>query len=74
MAGARDRKLTIRLSEDELVRWDRARRRLSNGEQIPSHADALLLASELVADASDGRIGRLLAHWHPEESGGAEDS
>ena len=63
MPALRSRKLTLRLSEDEFRRWDRVRRSFTDGEVVPSHADALMLVLELAEEASPGRIGRLTERW-----------
>ena len=63
MPARRSRKLTLRLSDEELRRWDRIRRSFTDGEVIPSHADALMLILELAEEASPGRLGRLTERW-----------
>lgn len=66
---SRDAKLSIRLSDDELNRWNQIRRKLSDGESVPAHADALMLILELAEEASAGRIGRLTERWRSREPG-----
>lgn len=64
---ARTRKITLRLSDDELRRWEHVRRSLSDGETVPSHTDALMMILELAEEASDGRLGRLTERWRSRE-------
>ena len=56
MPALRSRKLTFRLSEDEFRRWDRVRRSFTDGEVVPSHADALMHVIELAEEVSHVRI------------------
>ena len=63
ISHARTRKITLRLSDDELRRWEHVRRSLSDGETVPSHEDALMMILELVEEASSGRLGRLTERW-----------
>lgn len=63
----RSHKVTLHLSDEELRRWDHVRRSLSDGEQVPSHSDALLMVLELAEEASVGRLGRLTEHWRARE-------
>ena len=60
-------KVTLNLTDDELRRWEHARRSLSDGEAVPSHREALLMILELVEEASVGRLGRLTEHWRARE-------
>ena len=64
---ARTRKITLRLSDEELRRWEHVRRSLSDGQTVPSHTDALMMILELAEEASDGRLGRLTEHWRSRE-------
>ena len=61
-------KVTLRLNEEELRRWDHVRRSLSDSETVPSHREALLMILELVEEASAGRLGRLTEHWRAREA------
>jgi hypothetical protein len=63
----RSYKITIHLTDEELRRWEHVRRSLSDGEQVPSHSDALMMLLELAEEASTGRIGRLTEHWRARE-------
>jgi hypothetical protein len=63
----RNYKVTLRLSEEELRRWDHVRRSLSDGEAVPSHREALMMILELAEEASVGRLGRLTEHWRARE-------
>jgi hypothetical protein len=56
-------KITLRLNEEELRRWDLVRRSLTDSEVVPSHREALLMILELAEEASVGRLGRLTEHW-----------
>jgi hypothetical protein len=69
MATPHDRhyKVTLHLTDEELRRWENVRRSLSDGEQVPSHTDALMMVLELVEEASAGRLGRLTEHWRSRE-------
>ena len=64
----RPHKITLNLSDEELRRWEHARRSLSDGEAVPSHREALLMVLELVEEASAGRLGRLTEHWRTREA------
>ena len=64
---ARTHKITLRFSDDELRRWEHVRRSLSDGETVPSHADALQMILELAEEASAGRLGRLTERWRTRE-------
>jgi len=64
----RPHKITLNLSDEELRRWEHARRSLSDGEAVPSHREALLMVLELVEEASAGRLGRLTEHWRTRQS------
>jgi hypothetical protein len=66
--GDRKYKLTLRLGEEELRRWDLVRRSLSDGETVPSHREALMMILELAEEASVGRLGRLTEHWRAREA------
>ena len=66
-AHARNHKLTLRFSDEELRRWEHVRRSLSDGEAVPSHTDALMMILELAEEASDGRLGRLTERWRSRE-------
>lgn len=66
--GERKYKVTLRLNEEEVRRWDHARRSLSDGETVPSHREALMMVLELVEEASVGRLGRLTEHWRARET------
>jgi hypothetical protein len=61
-------KITLRLNEEELRRWDLMRRSLSDGEVVPSHREALMMILELAEEASAGRLGRLTEHWRAREA------
>jgi hypothetical protein len=61
-------KVTLRLSEEELRRWDLMRRSLSDSETVPSHREALMMILELAEEASAGRLGRLTEHWRAREA------
>jgi hypothetical protein len=75
MSGNHERsyKVTLHLNEEELRRWDHVRRSLSDGEQVPSHREALLMILELVDEASVGRLGRLTEHWRSRETVAVEE-
>jgi hypothetical protein len=60
-------KITLRLNEEELRRWDLVRRSLTDSEVVPSHREALLMILELAEEASVGRLGRLTEHWRARE-------
>jgi hypothetical protein len=62
-SGERTYKVTLRLNEEELRRWDLVRRSLSDSETVPSHREALMMILELAEEASVGRLGRLTEHW-----------
>jgi hypothetical protein len=62
-SGDRKYKVTLRLNEEELRRWDLVRRSLSDSETVPSHREALMMILELAEEASAGRLGRLTEHW-----------
>lgn len=66
-------KITLRLNEEELRRWDLMRRSLSDGEVVPSHREALMMILELAEEASAGRLGRLTEHWRAREAAPIEE-
>ena len=70
MSGTNERKykVTLRLNEEELRRWDMVRRSLSDSETVPSHREALMMILELAEEASVGRLGRLTEHWRAREA------
>lgn len=73
VSHARTRKITLRLSDEELRRWELIRRSLSDGEAVPSHEDALMMILELAEEASDGRLGRLTERWRSRETVAVEE-
>ena len=66
-AHERKHKVTLQLNDEELRRWEHARRSLSDGEAVPSHREALMMILELAEEASAGRLGRLTEHWRTRE-------
>ncbi|MCC6179392.1 MAG: hypothetical protein IT305_29135 [Chloroflexi bacterium] len=69
MSSPHDRphKVALYFSDEEYRRWEHVRRSLSDGEQVPSHTEALLMILELAEEASTGRLGRLTEQWRTRE-------
>ena len=72
-SNERKHKVTLRLNEEELRRWDLVRRSLSDGEKVPAHREALMMILELAEEASVGRLGRLTEHWRAREAALVEE-
>ncbi len=76
MPGPRTRthKITLRLTNAQLRRWEHIRRSLSDGEVVPPHTDALMMVLELVEEASPGRLGRLTERWRSRDEGMSDEA